>query len=991
MSVQWKSRVEDMLCRPRRHANKLLLPAMLAFVLPINEAVAFSGTYEIVNRNSGIVMEVAGFSTTNGGTVDQWVANGGLNQRWTLTSLGNANYLIANANSGLALEVAGSVTNNGAILDQSTNIGGLNQQWSITSLSNGCYEIVNANSQLPAEVAGSSTADGATVDQNAWTGSNNQQWLILPEEVTGTVSPPSGGSGVAASTFHGFNWADAGDNFQDGPILLSGMAGTNTYPAVESEAGVVLGAFETVGANAVRIPINPATVIGTWWKSYKAAIDTATSLGMKVIICPWCRTDSDDGVVDDSPSYWQMWDTVVTNYNGNGNVYFEVLNEPYGYSTSGWLNLVSSWLARYPTVAHGRVLAGGTGYDGDVPNVASSLVTSGCLFSVHDYGFWNSSDVTDSFFYNNLSGEVGAYASRCVMTEFGASMQSQYNYAGGDQSNNAVASMIGFCSFCASNQMGSVYWPGLRDGDSYSMFSRNANTTALALNSASGMALVEYGWGYYNGAGTYQIVNGNSGLALEVAGSSTTSGANVDQSSYLGGGNQQWTLSKLGNGYYAFTNVNSQMVLEVAASSLADGGNVDQANWSDGANQQWGILNLADGFYAITNRNSGLALEVAGSSTTNGANVDQSPYSGSPDQVWTFAGTNVGVPSVAPVTAPGFTPSDLVSSGTAVTMSEAANLAPPFYYQWQTDGGSGGGLTNIPGATNATYHLNTTNFPVEVAQFDVVVTNSSEVLTSAVAGLTIYYTAPAMLTDAGTSLSPGTYDISQLIGGGNPYYGDGLNYYDDNGINHGGFTGQTFTTGANSAEYNLTSVAIDAAGPNSSGTGVAQPYNLFIYSVANNTATLMAYYTATNFTFTFGDWLEWSGFTLPLKANTLYAYSFGEASSTGSYAALGVSPTNTDLYPGGQICTISSEGGPITYGASGNSDAVFDLGLKPIKQNLTLRIQNIGDGELQLQWSTGVLLQATNLAGPWTTNTSATSPYPVTPSAPQMYYQIKSP
>jgi hypothetical protein len=47
---------------------------------------------------------------------------------------------------------------------------------------------------------------------------------------------------------------------------------------------------------------------------------------------------------------------------------------------------------------------------------------------------------------------------------------------------------------------------------------------------------------------------------------------------------------------------------------------------------------------------------------------------------------------------------------------------------------------------------------------------------------------------------------------------------------------------------------------------------------------------------------------------------------------------------------------------------------------------------LQLQWTTGVLLQATNIAGPWTTNLIATPPsYSVSATAPEMFYRVKIP
>jgi hypothetical protein len=605
----------------------------------------FPGYYEIVNAGSGMVLEVPGFSTSSGTGLDQWIANGGANQQWTISNVVGGAYQILNCYSSLAVEVYNQSATNGATVDQWAWWGGASQQWMFSSLSNGFYEIINNNSGLALEVSGASTADGGAIDQSAWNGAANQQWLILSVGATGTVSAPSGGSGVAAAGFHGFNWADPGDNFIDGPLLLSGLSITDNYATVRSVAGVVLSAFSGVGANAVRIPINPETVIGSWWANYKGTIDEATSLGMKAIVCPWTGYSDNDGMVNDTTCFWKMWDMVVAAYNGNGNVYFEILNEPFGYDTADWLNIVATWLQRYPTVAHGRVFVGGTGYDADVPAVASSSITAGCLFSVHDYGFWNSDDTSSSNWYGSLAGEVGSFTGSTVLTEYGASMTYGWNYAGGSQNNNEIASIIGFSDYCRSNQIGAVYWPGLRDGDSYSMFTRNTNNLALSLNSPGGLDLVKYAWSGFNGTGTYQIVNGASGLALEVALAAATNGASVSQWVWNGGGSQQWTLSNLGNGYYKIINENSGLALEVAGGSSGNGAAIDQWKWNGSNSQQWAICGLTNDFYQILNRNSGLALEVSAFSTNNGGYVDQWTWNGGANQVWTF-----GAAAAPPVT-----------------------------------------------------------------------------------------------------------------------------------------------------------------------------------------------------------------------------------------------------------------------------------------------------------------------------------------------------
>jgi hypothetical protein len=154
-----------------------------------------------------------------------------------------------------------------------------------------------------------------------------------------------------------------------------------------------------------------------------------------------------------------------------------------------------------------------------------------------------------------------------------------------------------------------------------------------------------------------------------------------------------------------------------------------------------------------------------------------------------------------------------------------------------------------------------------------------------------------------------------------------LNYFTDNQTGHGnGEPGQTFTTGANSGGYLLTSVALRTGGVgNNSGIGTAQPYYLHIYSVAGSTATLLQTYTSGNITFNDGDWLKWTGLSVPLSANATYAYSFGKASSTSGWEPMAVA--NNNVYAGGQIGLIPTSGGAINFGGSHNYDAVFDLGL----------------------------------------------------------------
>ena len=54
-----------------------------------------------------------------------------------------------------------------------------------------------------------------------------------------------------------------------------------------------------------------------------------------------------------------------------------------------------------------------------------------------------------------------------------------------------------------------------------------------------------------------------------------------------------------------------------------------------------------------------------------------------------------------------------------------------------------------------------------------------------------------------------------------------------------------------------------------------------------------------------------------------------------------------------------------------------------------LAIQTTADHRFQIAWPQGVLLEATNLVGPWTTNIAATSPFTSSPTLPQKYYRVR--
>ena len=263
-----------------------------------------------------------------------------------------------------------------------------------------------------------------------------------------------------------------------------------------------------------------------------------------------------------------------------------------------------------------------------------------------------------------------------------------------------------------------------------------------------------------------------------------------------------------------------------------------------------------------------------------------------------------------------------ILAGSNVTLTATAAGSTPIFYQWQTDGGSGGTPTNIPGATATTLTVNTTGFTPGAYQYDFVASNSLGTAVSPTAPITI---VTIFMADIGTNTpTPGPIDISQLLN--TSQNDDGFNYYTDDGPSHGAWAGQTFTTGTNVSGYVLTSLAWKSAG-NGNSFPTVQLYDLYIYAFTGGgaTASQFASYQA------YGggaenDWFKWVGLNTPLAPNTVYGYALGHDPTGTGWEHIGDQGGNP--YSGGKMFTVPAPaGGAVTYGNTGNSDATFDLGL----------------------------------------------------------------
>ena len=143
-------------------------------------------------------------------------------------------------------------------------------------------------------------------------------------------------------------------------------------------------------------------------------------------------------------------------------------------------------------------------------------------------------------------------------------------------------------------------------------------TVPVAMNAAYGYHLVITRPNTItNLNGQYTLTNGNSGLALD------TAGTTADQAAATGGASQTWKLVYSGNGLYKVVNGATHAVLGVQSASTANGAQVVVGADTGGDDQLWQVIPAANGRVKLANAGSGLVLAVSTMSTAPGASVVQ--------------------------------------------------------------------------------------------------------------------------------------------------------------------------------------------------------------------------------------------------------------------------------------------------------------------------------------------------------------------------------
>ena len=190
-----------------------------------------------------------------------------------------------------------------------------------------------------------------------------------------------------------------------------------------------------------------------------------------------------------------------------------------------------------------------------------------------------------------------------------------------------------------------------------------------------------------NDDGSDTLVNVATGQTLQSP--NTTSGTQLNQ----GTSGQHWTASLGADGYYTLGS--NGLVADVSGASTAAGAPVIQWSANGGANQEWSLVlvPVAGATYVLTNKNSGMVMDVNGQSTADGAGILQWPYHGGANERWTFQAAGGGAYTLASTNSDKVldVPNNSTTQGTVLD-------------QWTANGGANQQWTLTP-AGNGTYYL----------------------------------------------------------------------------------------------------------------------------------------------------------------------------------------------------------------------------------------------------------------------------------------------
>lgn len=602
----------------------------------VNEGVE----YAIGSVSERQVFDIAGGSINSGANLQLYASNATKAQRWTFSYDKNGYVTITNVKSGKVLDVFAGSKKAGANVQQYASNGSWAQKWILVDCGDGSFKICSAiRTGFVLDLAGGSTVNGANVQVYDDNGTAAQRFrLYTAGEVSKAQTIDSQSAVVTASDGRVFDVP--GGNVDSGAAIQLYSANGTIAQSFGFEFDDEAGLYAIKSAKSYR---------------YLYAQDGDIVPGAAV------KQGSP------SPSS-QIYDWAVEDA---GNGLYRIVNAAtgcaLGVSDSGKLVTVSRGDARELSVAfapsdfkclRSEQDADAAAHMSDLPDgeyIVSSSRNYSFVLDVSGGSKDNSANI--QLHTSNMSNAqrwIVSHDDKGYVTFTNVGSNKVIDVAGGNASSGTNVAQYGsdgtFAqkwivskqsdgSYLIESALRPGFYLGSKGGGASNgvnvELSVNDNNSHFALFSTSpSVAKCEdiLPAGYF----TLSPACNSTGKVLDIAGGSSSSGANVQLYSSNG------TLAQLfsfeyHDGYYVIRNVKSQKALDVDGGKLVPGTNVQQ--WecdSANANQLFSVVDNGDGTLSFINKATGLFLDIVGASDSVQANLDAYLPNGSAAQKFTL-------------------------------------------------------------------------------------------------------------------------------------------------------------------------------------------------------------------------------------------------------------------------------------------------------------------------------------------------------------------
>ncbi len=169
--------------------------------------------------------------------------------------------------------------------------------------------------------------------------------------------------------------------------------------------------------------------------------------------------------------------------------------------------------------------------------------------------------------------------------------------------------------------------------------SAKTNGVADGFSTCYGYTHVVTVWRNFDVNTQYSICNRENTKCLEVAGSSTSNGAAIQQRVFNGSSNQRWTITQISTGKYKVMNAATGKALDLTGGATSDNTALVQNSYSGGSSQLWALPSLGNpgdgGIYEFSPSAKGTSsIWPSGGSYNDGTPVVTTTYGAADVQKW---------------------------------------------------------------------------------------------------------------------------------------------------------------------------------------------------------------------------------------------------------------------------------------------------------------------------------------------------------------------